>query len=90
MDHDAPPPRRAESSVAPGVLPSNRDDPRFAAADSGAAPPAAWTTGSALQAELLEPLDEARTALTSPVGLVELALKALVWLVRALLEHHGL
>jgi len=90
MDHQASTPRRDAGSVAPGVLPSNRDDPRFAAADRGGDPPAAWTTGSALHAELMEPFDEARVAFTSPVGLVGLAVNALGWLLRALLESHGL
>ena len=90
MVEDAPLPRRDTDSVAPGVLPSNRDDPRFAAAEPTADPPAHWTRGSALQAELLEPLDEARTALTSPAGLAAACLNALGWLLRALVERYGL
>jgi len=81
------------ASINPGVLPANTDDPRFTDDhDPRAAPPSAWTAGSALAADLTEPLDEARTLVTSPVGLaalVEAGVQIAVDVLGALLRHGG-
>ena len=76
-----------------GVPPANIDDPRFAD-HTRSDRHAEWTTGSALAADLTEPVDEARTMLTSPEGAlalvesgVQAVLEALGSLLPALLSH---
>jgi hypothetical protein len=87
-DTDRPSPRA-------DVLPANIDDPRFADHARSDRHPE-WTTGSALAADLTEPVDEARTMLTSPEGAlalvesgVQAVLEALGSLLPALLSHWG-
>ena len=81
------------SSPRAGILPANTDDPRFAD-HARSDRHAEWTTGSALAADLAEPVDEARTMLTSPEGVlalvesgVQAVLEALGSLLPALLGH---
>ena len=87
-DTDRPSPRA-------DILPANIDDPRFADHARSDRHPE-WTTGSALAAGLTEPVDEARTMLTSPEGAlalvesgVQAVLEALGSLLPALLSHWG-
>jgi hypothetical protein len=78
-----------------GVLPANIDDPRFAD-HARSDRHAEWTTGSALAADLAEPVDETRTMLTSPEGVlalvesgVQAVLEAPGSLLPTLLSHWG-
>jgi len=59
------------ASPQAGVLPANLDDPRFAD-HARSDRRAEWTTGSALAADLTEPVDETSTLLTSPEGVLAL------------------
>jgi hypothetical protein len=93
MAHNSAPRDGDRAPINPGVLPANTDDPRFAD-DHGprAARPAEWTTGGALAADLLAPLDEARTITTSRAGLaalVEAGMQAMVEALGTLLSHWG-
>jgi hypothetical protein len=78
-----------------GILPANTDDPRFAD-HTRSDRHAEWTTGSALAADLAEPVDETRTMLTTPEGVlalvesgVQAVLEALGPLLPALFSHWG-
>jgi hypothetical protein len=78
-----------------GILPANLDDPRFAD-QTRSAEPVEWAAGSACVADLMEPVDEARTAATSPVGIaalvesgLQLVLEALGSLLSTVLSHWG-
>ena len=82
-------------SPHPGILPANLDDPRFAD-QTRSAEPVEWAAGSACVADLMEPVDEARTAATSPVGIaalvesgLQLVLEALGSLLSTVLSHWG-
>ena len=81
--------------MKPGVLPANLDDPRFAN-DPGSDQHAELTTGSALVADLMEPLDETRTIASSLAGIaallesgLQVVLEALGSLLSTLLSHWG-
>ena len=87
--------RSDRSSPQAGVLPANIDDPRFAD-HARSARHAEWATGGALAADLTEPVDETRTLLTSPEGVlalvesgVHVVLEALGSLLSTLLSHWG-
>lgn len=95
MAQPSEPPDAAPTALTPGVLPANVDDPRFTSAPSSDRH-AEWTTGSTLTAELMEPLDEARTIATSPAGLaalveagLQLVLEVLGSLLSTGLSHWG-
>jgi hypothetical protein len=83
------------ASPRAGILPANTDDPRFAD-HARSDRRAEWTTGGALAADLAEPVDEARTMLTTPEGVlalvasgVQAVLEALGSLLPFLLSHGG-
>ena len=87
-------PRDGERApITPGVLPANTDDPRFVDDhDPKAARPTEWTAGSAVVADVLAPLDEARAITTSRMGLaalVEAGVQSVFEVLGALLSHGG-
>jgi len=95
MAQNSEPTHTDRPSPRAGLLRANLDDPRFAN-HARSDRHAEWTTGSALAADLTEPVDETSTLLTSPEGVlalvgssVQVVLEALGSLLPALLSHWG-
>ena len=95
MAQNSEPTDTDRSSPQAGILPANIDDPRFAD-HTRSDRHAEWTTASALAADLTEPVNETRTLLTSPEGVlalvesgVQAVLEALGSLLSTLLSHWG-
>jgi hypothetical protein len=95
MAHNSAPTGTGHSSPQTGILPANIDDPRFAE-PTRSDRHAEWTAGSAVVADLTEPVDETRRFLTSPEGVlalvesgVQVVLETLGSLLTTLLSHWG-
>jgi hypothetical protein len=77
-----------ERATSASTLPSNADDPRFAAESEKDNTPAEWNARSALKAELTDPID---TLATEPrfwlYALVEGAVSAIGDLLAYLFQH---
>jgi hypothetical protein len=84
-----------ERGASASVLQSNVDDPRFAPTSEKTNTPAEWNAGSALKANLTEPVDTMESVASDPrlwlFGILEAALSAIGEFLGYLLQglaHH--